>query len=185
MSGSLWTDPIAAIFAFYSIEAQIPAMQQSCKYFCNGVDAHPCFSPRFQLDKQALHWWSLMSQWMPGAWYLSLTGSFKVFLAYLVFDCSGTLWIETLVYNLCLKRRWGWCGDIHLSNKEVCEVIFQRWEHSPPQQFLIYSFMFLSPCSGCCGIIFWHTELFLGPASGIDSAPFFLPVSLPGMMKLQ
>lgn len=87
---------------FYCVEAQIPAMQQSCKYFCTGVDAHPCFFPRFQLDKQALHWRSLMSQWMPGTWYSSLTGSFKEFLVFLVSDCSGTLWIETLVYNLCL-----------------------------------------------------------------------------------
>lgn len=37
--------------------------------------------------------------------------------------------------------------------------------------------MLWSFCSGYCGFGFLRTELFLGPVSSIDSAPFFPPSS--------
>lgn len=37
--------------------------------------------------------------------------------------------------------------------------------------------MLWSFCSDYCGFVFLRTELFLGPMSSIDSAPFFPPSS--------
>lgn len=142
MSSSLWTDLIASLFAFTVYKPKY-VLVLCGKYFCTSIGAHPCFSPfnwtnrlscgvgpNGSSQEYLLILWNAFVCWSV-AWQLKLTlGCFNELHVYLVLDCPGTLWIQTLMYDLCLSQKaknYIKCGDIHLSNKEARGMIYQWW----------------------------------------------------------
>lgn len=142
-------------------------MQQQC-CFAPGVDAHPCFSPSSNWTNRLLQW---RNEWLRVTVNTWVIYSGKYFLLVLIINrlplypvsvCSG-IGLHCIFYAINVVI-------LICPTNEACEVISLVAKHSGYHSFI---HVFSSLCSGCCGIIFLHTELFLGPASCVDSAPFF------------
>lgn len=137
----------------------MPSVWLCCKYFCTGIDAHPCYSP--------LNWTNRLSR--------------RARLKAAVWLSPNTLKSNLIPVSFRRQRKSWSCQIIYFKTINIAALVANT-EISLISSLTIF---FLMLCSGCWGVIALHTELFLGAACKQRQLCPIFPFSIAGMMKLQ